>query len=162
MSRLLSLHFRPSLPGLAQVRFDPVLIAPLFISSRTTMEASFWTTMETHPQQAPLGIINLLISRRALMDSISRSLEVLLEMPYTTQFPPGLPPDLEQILRDLHASTERLNGRSRSDEQTLASSSSIPASCTANSTLAARRLRITTSTSSVWTGITFLGTSSPP
>ena len=46
--------------------------------------------------------------RRTLMDSISRSLEVLYEMPYTTDFPPGLPADLEQILRDLHASTERL------------------------------------------------------
>ena len=53
------------------------------------MEASFWTTVETHPQQAPLGIINMLISRRALVDSISRSLEVLFEMPYTTDFPPG-------------------------------------------------------------------------
>ena len=72
------------------------------------MEASFWTTMESHPQQAPLGIINMLISRRTLIDSISRSLEVLYEMPYTTEFPPGLPPDLEQLLRDLHASTERL------------------------------------------------------
>ena len=72
------------------------------------MEASFWTTVETHPQQAPLGIINMLISRRALVDSISRSLEVLFEMPYTTDFPPGLPADLEQLLRDLHASTERL------------------------------------------------------
>ena len=72
------------------------------------MEASFWTTMETHPQQAPLGIINMLISRRALVDSISRSLEVLYEMPYTTDFPPGLPTDLEQLLRDLRASTERL------------------------------------------------------
>ena len=72
------------------------------------MEASFWTTMETHPQQAPLGIINMLISRRALVDSISRSLEVLYEMPYTTDFPPGLPTNLEQLLRDLHASTERL------------------------------------------------------
>ena len=72
------------------------------------MEASFWTTMETHPQQAPLGIINILISRRALMDSISHSLEVLFEMPYTTDFPPRLPADLEQLLRDLHASTERL------------------------------------------------------
>ena len=72
------------------------------------MEASFWTTMETHPQQAPLGIINMLISRRALVDSISRSLEVLFEMPYTTDFPPGLPADLEQLLRELHASTERL------------------------------------------------------
>ena len=29
-------------------------------------------------------------------------------MPYTTDFPPGLPADLEQLLRDLHASTERL------------------------------------------------------
>ena len=102
------IFFRPLRPVLAQVRFDPALIAPLFPSFRITMEASFWTTLETHPQQAPLGIINLLISRRALMDSISRSLEVLLEMPYTTQFPPGLPPDLEQILQDLHASTERL------------------------------------------------------
>ena len=64
--------------------------------------------METHPQQAPLGIINMLISRCALMDSISHSLEVLYEMPYTTDFPPGLPTDLEQLLRDLHASTERL------------------------------------------------------
>ena len=72
------------------------------------MEASFWTTMESHPQQAPLGIINMLISRRTLMDSISRSLEVLYEMPYTTDFPPGLPAELEQLLRDLHASTERL------------------------------------------------------
>ena len=64
--------------------------------------------MESHPQQAPLGIINMLISRRTLMHSISRSLEVLYEMPYTTDFPPGLPAELEQILRDLHASTERL------------------------------------------------------
>ena len=29
-------------------------------------------------------------------------------MPYTTTFPPGLPNDLEQLLRDLHASTERM------------------------------------------------------
>ena len=41
------------------------------------MEASFWTTMESYPQQATLGIINMLISRRTLMDSISRTLEVL-------------------------------------------------------------------------------------
>ena len=72
------------------------------------MEASFWSTLETYPQQASLGIITLLISRRSLLDSISRSLEVLYEMPYTTTFPPGLPADLEQILRDLHTSTERL------------------------------------------------------
>ena len=64
--------------------------------------------MESYPQQAPLGIINMLISRRTLMESISRFLEVLYEMPYTTDFPPGLAADLEQILRDLHASTERL------------------------------------------------------
>ena len=72
------------------------------------MEASFWTTMESYPQQASLGIINMLISRRTLIDSMSRTLEVLYEMPYTTDFPPGLPNELEQILRDLHASTERL------------------------------------------------------
>ena len=72
------------------------------------MEASFWSTLETYPQQASLGVITLLISRRSLLDSISRSLEVLYEMPYTTTFPPGLPADLEQILCDLHASTERL------------------------------------------------------
>ena len=45
---------------------------------------------------------------RALVDSISRSLEVLFEMPYTTDFPPGLPADLVQLLRELHAPTERL------------------------------------------------------
>ena len=78
------------------------------IQSRYIMEASFWTTMDSYPQQASLGIINMLISRRTLMDSISRALEVLYEMPYTTDFPPGLPAELEQILRDLHASTERL------------------------------------------------------
>ena len=78
------------------------------VASHYTMEASFGTTMDSHPQQVPLGIINMLISRRTLIDSISRSLEVLYEMPYTTEFPPGLPSDLEQILRDLHASTERL------------------------------------------------------
>ena len=81
------------------------------IRSRHMMEASFWTTMESYPQQAPLGIINMLISRRTLMDSISRSLEVLYEMPYTTDFPPGLPADLEQILRDPHASWTKLLGR---------------------------------------------------
>ena len=78
------------------------------IQSCYIMEASFWTTMESYPQQATLGIINMLISRRTLMDSISRTLEVLYEMPYTTDFPPGLPTQLEQILRGLHASTERL------------------------------------------------------
>ena len=42
---------------------------------QTAMAASFWSTMEIHPQQTPLGIIALLISRRSLLDSIVHSLE---------------------------------------------------------------------------------------
>ena len=90
--------------------------------------------MESYPQQAPLGIINMLISRRTLMDSISRSLEVLSEMPYTTDFPPGLPADLEQILRDLRASTERLMDEVTRTNRLL--HRFVPSSCFTDPTLA--------------------------
>ena len=72
------------------------------------MEASFWSSLEIHPQQTPLSIIALLISRRSVLDSVAHSLEVLHETPCTTDFPPDLPDDLQQILRDLHASTDRM------------------------------------------------------
>lgn len=41
------------------------------------MEDTFWSTLENYPQQTPLRIIALLISRRSLLDSIAHSLEVL-------------------------------------------------------------------------------------
>ena len=115
------------------------------------MEASFWSTLENHPQQTPLGIIALLISRRSLLDSIARSLEVLYDMPFTTTFPPGLPPHLEQILRDLHASTERML-----EEVSLANRLLhrlvLSTSCSTGSTLASFRYYVATPTPSLWSG----------
>ena len=96
----------PPLPALPMVFTLPQFSFPLLFSGSNQPFLS--VTTEIHPEQAPLGLIALLISRRALFDSIAHSFKVLHEMPYTKDIPAGLPDDLQQILRDLHISTARM------------------------------------------------------
>ena len=93
---------------LAQVRPDFHPTCPFTRLNSYSYGGLLLDNLGDTPSAGSFGHCLPLISRRSLIDSISRFFGILFEMPYTTMFPPGLPPDLEHILRDLHASTERL------------------------------------------------------